>query len=87
MAEVKNIKEVLAAVEALGVAAKQVMKDGKVDLTDLAVVLGLFQKADVFVKAVEGVQEIPAEVKDIDGAEAQELLAALMKAFTAIKAA
>lgn len=87
MADVKNISEVMDAIELLGVSAKKVLKDGQVTVGDLPVAIELVGHADVLVKAVEGLGEIPAEVKDIDGEEAKVLLAQVFKALAAIKAA
>ncbi len=87
MATVQNIEEVLSAIELLGVSAKEVMKDGKVDLTDLAVVMKLATQASVFTKAVEGIDQVIPEAKDIDAEEAKVLVAKLFAVFSAIKAA
>ncbi len=90
MSEVKgiqNLEEVIDAVQLLGVAAKQVMADGKVGVADLPVVLGLVNKLSVIVAAVNGADQLVLEAKDIDAAEAQALVAKLIAAVAAIKAA
>lgn len=87
MADVKNLEEVLAAIELIGVSAKKVLKDGQVTVADLPVAVEVVTHADVLVKAVEGLGEIPAEVKDIDAEEAKAILAEVFKVFAAIKAA
>ncbi len=90
MSEVKgiqNLEEVIDAVQLLGVAAKQIMADGKVGVADLPVVLGLVNKLSVIVAAVNGADQLVLEAKDIDAAEAQALVAKLIAAVAAIKAA
>lgn len=74
---IKEITELLAAVEVLGVAVKKIAKDGKVDLTDAVVLVELGAKLPVLVAAVEGVKEIPAEAKDIQAEEALALVGEL----------
>lgn len=71
---IKEIKELLAGVEVLAVAIKKVMKDGKVDLQDAAVLVELGAQFPVLMAAVEGIKEIPAEAKEISAEEAIELV-------------
>ena len=85
--DIHNIVEALEGMKLLAVDAKAVLKDGKVDLADLPVAMALFAKADVIVKAVEGIDQVVAEVKDLDPAEAQALLAKVLEVMQAIKAA
>lgn len=84
---IESLKEVLAIVELLGVAAKSAMKDGKVSVADLPILVGLVPQLGMLVKAVEDAKALPAEIKDIDAAEAQELLVKLVAVVNAIKAA
>lgn len=74
---IKEMMEVIAAVEVLAVAVKKVMKDGKVDLSDAAVLVELGAQFPAFAAAVEGIKEIPAEVKEIDAQEALEIVGKL----------
>lgn len=73
--DVKNLKEVidlaLTGVEVV-VKAKQ---DGKLDAADLGL---LIQLVPAVGPAIDGIGEIPAELKDLDSAEAQELVAHVM---------
>lgn len=71
---IKEIKELLAAVEVVGTAVKKISKDGKVDLTDAVYLVELGTKLNVLVAAAEGIKEIPAEAKDIQADEAIELV-------------
>lgn len=74
---VKEMMEVIAAVEVVAVAIKKVMKDGKVDLQDAAVAIELGAQFPVLAAAVQGLGEIPAEVQEIDAQEAIEIVGKL----------
>lgn len=93
MAEEKGIKETKEAVVGLlkltAVLAK-LFKDG-VQATDAAALLAEYQSNPELKSALEeaykGVQEIPAEVKDLHIAEGVELAMAAMKEIPAVVAA
>lgn len=71
----KEILELIKGLEHLMVGGKKVMKDGKVDLNDLAVLQDLVgQQADL-TAAVEGLQNIKAE--EIGIPDVLEILTAL----------
>jgi len=74
---IKELMEVLAAVEILAVCVKKVMKDGKVDLSDAAVLVELGAQFPAFAAAVDGLKDIPAEAKEIDAQEAIEIVGKL----------
>ena len=82
--DVKNTLEVIAAVELLGVAGKQIAKDG-IAIDDLPKALELLKKYDVLVAAVEGISDVVDEAKDIDSAEAVLVVTALMATIKKIK--
>ena len=84
--DVKNTLEVIAAVELLGVAGKQIAKDG-IAIDDLPKALELLKKYDVLVAAVDGIGEVVDEAKDIDSAEAVIIVTALMATIKKIKEA
>ncbi|MBX3017984.1 MAG: hypothetical protein KF767_08850 [Bdellovibrionaceae bacterium] len=84
---IKELKELLEGLALLGVAGKKIMADGKVNLADLPVVIGLVQDASVLTAAVQGTNEIPAEVKDLSAEEAQELLGLVLAIAARVKAA
>lgn len=65
------IKETKDIVESLGV----VFEDGKISLADLVKVPALFRATNSLVKAA---QAVAPEIKDIDAAEAQELVSELI---------
>jgi len=82
--DVKNTLEVIAAVELLGVAGKQIAKDG-IAIDDLPKALELLKKYDVLLAAVDGIGEVVDEAKDIDSAEAVVIVTALMATIKKIK--
>lgn len=75
MAEIKEMKELVAGLELLLVSGKKVMADGKLGVADLPAAMELFQKMNVLIDAVVGIKEIPAEVKDLSQEEMVELVA------------
>lgn len=87
MAGIKEISELLKGLELVAVQAKKVLADGKVNALDLPVLMELIAKVDVLASAVKGVEQIPAEAKDINLDEAKELVAAVLALVAAVKAA
>ena len=77
MAGIEETKEAIKGIAELLVVVKDLAKDG-IDLSD-AVALGSKIVSDekfrsALVNAVQGAQNIPAEIKDLDAAEVGELL-------------
>lgn len=74
---IQETKEVIEAVGALSGVLVKHLKDGFQAGSDLPAIAGeLFLKADVraaLERAGEGIQNVPAELKDVDMAEAFEL--------------
>ena len=85
--DVKELMEVLEGIEAAGVPVAKVLADGKVNAADLPHALELVQNHQKLIDAVEGVKEIPAEVKDIDPAEAVLIVQKLYSVIGKIKEA
>lgn len=79
MTDVKETKELLIAVVRAGKLAIKLFKDG-VDLSDAVAVVKAVADED-FRKCIAdgaaGIENVPAEVKDIDVLEAGEILKAL----------
>lgn len=69
---IQNSKEVLKAVEIVGVSAKKIAKDG-VNLADLPEALELLKHVDDIVVAVKDANMIDDELKELDQAELIEL--------------
>lgn len=84
---IKEISEVLEGVKVLGVSGKKIFADGKVSVADLPEAMALVAKAQAIVDAVEGIDGVFPEVKDMDGAEAQAVLAKVFEVIAAIKGA
>jgi hypothetical protein len=90
MAEAQGVKEILEFIEGLKeliLVGKAVMKDGKVDMSDLAALSVLLGKQEELVAAFQGLSEMKDEAKDIDLAEAQQVVLALIAAAKEVKAA
>lgn len=79
MTDVKETKELLVALVKLGKLAAKQLGDG-VDLSD-AVALAKVLADEEFRKAIldgfAGLQDVPAEIKDVDAAEAIALVGVL----------
>ena len=68
--DIKNTKEVVMLAFALGNAIKQANADGKVGYEDIGLLMTVIPS---FGPAFEDISKVPAELKDLDAAEAQEL--------------
>lgn len=71
MEDVQSVIVVLEAVKALSDSLGEVLKDGKIGLTDISELPELFSVAKSMVDAMKGV---PAELKDLDAEEIKEVL-------------
>jgi hypothetical protein len=79
MTDVKETKELIVALVKLGKLSAKLLGDG-VDLSDAVALAKAFADEDFrkcIVEGFSGLQAIPAEAKDIDAAEAVELVGAL----------
>lgn len=84
---IKESLELLEGVKVLGVSAKKVLADGKVNLADLPVLLGLISDFPVLTAAVQGADLVLPEVKDLSADEANQLVAKVLEVVNAIKTA
>jgi len=71
MADIKETKEAIAFAFSLAEALKTSLADGKISYMDIGNFISPAMKAGA---AFEGINEVPAEMKDLDEAEAKELL-------------
>jgi len=71
----KELKDVLDLALAVGTVIKQVMADGKVGLEDVSTFLTLIPAIG---PAVEKIDQIPGELKDLTEAELAELVSHVM---------
>jgi hypothetical protein len=72
MADVKNTKEAVKLVIDAYKVYKSASADGKIDLADLGLVIALVPALQ---PAIEGIGEVPTEIKDMDLNELSELSA------------
>ena len=82
----KEVKELLAGIKILAVAAAKVMKDGKLGSDDVGVVIELLSKQDQLVAAVQGLDEGLLEVKDLTIEEISVILFDIIDIAKAVKA-
>lgn len=78
----KEVAELIAGLVIVALAAKEVVKDGKVDLADLPQLIKLAQQHKDLLNAVQGVGNI--NVKELDFGL---LLAEVVKAIQSVRAA
>ena len=69
--DIKDTKELISLIAVLAKAFKDANADGKVDATDIAV---LIQVIPAIGPAIDGIGTIPDELKDLNGAEIAELV-------------
>lgn len=70
--DIKNLKELVSAVAKSVKAGLSIAADGKIALDDLGAIIAL---APVVGPAIEGIDQLPAEIKDMNQEELAELLA------------
>jgi hypothetical protein len=90
MSEEKGVKELLelvAGLKEVGLLVKGSLKDGKIDLNDLSLLLGLLPKQQILLDAFQGLSEVDDEVKDLSLDEAMLVIQALVNAAKEVKAA
>lgn len=84
---IKEISEVFAGVEAIGVCGAKVFADGSVGVSDIPAVVELAQKNQVVIEAVKGLDEALLEAKDLDLAELAAIGSLALGTLKAIKEA
>ena len=87
MKGVKEILELIAGLKEVAKLGKLALKDGKINLEDLALLSQLLVKQQVLVAALDGLGELGAEVKDLSLDEAVQLIQALVDAAKEVKEA
>lgn len=86
-ASIKESLELLEGVKILAVETKKVLADGKLNLNDLPVLLGLMQNFGKLSAAVQDADQVIVEAKDLSAAEAEQLVAKILEIVAAVKAA
>lgn len=84
---VKNTVELLQGLEVMSKFAGEVARDGKVQADDLIHLIDVAKSFDQLKAAVEGVDEVDDELKDLDQAEILEIISAAQKVYKAFKEA
>lgn len=84
---IKETQELLKGIELLLIDVKKVAADGKLNLADLPVAKDLVNQLGELTAAIQGVKEVPAEIKNLSAEELQAVGAQVLAMFAAIKAA
>lgn len=85
--EIKESMELLEGLKLLAIESKKLMADGKVNLGDLPVLLDLVQNVGVLAAAVQGADQVGAELKELSSEELQKLGEKVLEIVAAVKAA
>lgn len=83
MKDIKNLLELLTAVELLAVTGAKVAKDKEVNKEDLVHIIALAKNFELITNAVKDVDQLDEELSDLDEAE---LIAVVSKLFMIVKA-
>jgi len=85
MAGIKETLEALEAVKKTAVLGTKTFKDG-VQVSDLGALVEVAQGFKVYKDAFEGIDQVDDEFKDLDSAEATQLVAKVFEIIEAVKA-
>lgn len=77
MQDIDKLEKGIDAIQKLVKVGESVMKDGQVNVSDLAHLPELFEAGSEAVKAFKEAKEMLEEIKDIDGVEAVKLITKL----------
>jgi len=83
--DIKETLEVLEALKTVSVIGAKTFKDG-VQISDLKALVELGQNFDVFKAALNNIDLVDDEIKDLDAQEASQLLTKLFDIISAVKA-
>lgn len=78
---IDNLKACIVNVKAIADTLGVVFEDGKISITDLMQLPSLFKQVNVLIAAFPAASE---EIKDLDLAEAQELIASVLDLVSAL---
>ena len=74
MKDIKNTKEIVSLVSALVQAYISAKSDGKIDLNDIAFLIGILPRLN---PAIDDIKEVTGELKDLDESETKEVVNAI----------
>lgn len=77
--DIKETKELFAGLALVAKATKKIAEDKKVDGNDIPHVIDLAKDAPILIAAVDGIKEVPAELKDLSKEELLELIMLVYK--------
>lgn len=82
---IKETKEMIAALGELAFLAGQVLKDGKVSMSDASLLPSMVNKYPVLAAGVTDVDKVIEEIKDLDQTEVLDLVVAMYAAVNKFK--
>lgn len=83
--DIKETLEVLDGLKVLAVTGKEVLADGKINLADLGKLSQLASDFGTLKDAIEGINDVDDELKDLDSSEAQQIVAKVFEIVTVLK--
>lgn len=86
MSGIKESLEVLEGLKILVSDAKQVLADGAINLSDLPVAMELLGQLGTLTDAVQGVDQVPVEMKDLTPDEINLLVSKVLEIVAVLKA-
>lgn len=87
MKDIKQTKELFEGLKLIAIAAKKIAADGKLDVSDISVVIDLAKDSAKLIEAVKDISEIPEELKDLEKEELLELILSVYKAVEEVEKA
>lgn len=71
--DIKEVREMLEALELIMVSCAKILKDGKIKLDDLSKFFNLLKDIETIKNGFIGIKEIPKELKDLQQDELVEI--------------
>lgn len=84
--ELKEIRELMTGLKVIAVFITRVLNDGKIGIDDTIHLMQLMSNQGSLIAAIQGISEVPAEVKSIELEQAGQLVIELIKAIAEVKA-
>lgn len=86
MSELKEVRELMVGLKHVAVCIAKVAKDGQVNAIDTVHLMELLSKQSDLIAAVQGLAEIPSELKGIELDQMGALILEILQAVKAVKA-
>ena len=84
---IKEIMELMKAIEVIAVAGSKVAKDKKIGADDLLVLIDLMKEIEVLKDGFTGLGELPKEAKNLEKEEMVEIVMGVFSIVEKVKAA